>query len=668
MSMNRLIKQIKNNLGVNKNMILNEKTKLFKKAVVFSLLLFYAQSPLVFAQSATLKSGIDTNSIVNLNTYDRNTDTSTLKLNGAGKITNSKAKISISLRESDVQQVLRMFADKAGLNIVFHESTAKGKITLDLINTNLNDAFLSVMDTCNLSYYLEGNTITIAGKDEISKLNFGKQNMTVLPVKYVDAKDVANFLNKNVFSSKITGLSSDEPVTYNPRTNEIMVFGSKSDVEAVKSIIPKLDTKPMINSFKVNHTTPKEMATLICESVFDVEMDDEEDSSSDSSSSSSSSGVASSSEGTDMKVGGGTVACRSTESGGTSGSPSSSSGGGGAGGAEGKVTHEAFGKAAITVTYFPQLGKIGIYGGSATQVEVIKEFIADNDKKQLMAYIELSVVELNEKGSKDFNNYWNLSTPFMDVAFSKDGRVSANGVNIFSDMVKSGSQWFVPASRWVQEGAPDNLKWVLKSSPTGTNAVYGIDYAISNGNGRVLTNPKLMVTNGQTSTIDLSSDYVKTVTTQFSESTMGTPITNKTYEIGNDNGLKIEVVPFISLDGYVSLNIKPDYSTIKERVMGATSDGKTTETDLVATLLQRRNLELKNIRVKDGETIVIGGLISEEETQSVKKIPLLGDLPVVGVLFRQSSSSKSKQELVIMITPHIVYDDEQMAEVKKENL
>lgn len=645
-------------------MILNEKTKLFQKAVVFSLLLFYVQTPLVLAESATLKSGIDANSIVNLNTYDRRTDTSTLKLNGVGKITNSKAKISISLRESDVQQVLRMFADKAGLNIVFHESTAKGKITLDLVNTNLNDAFLSVMDTCNLSYYLEGNTITVASKDEISKLNFGKQNMTVLPVKYVDAKDVANFLNKNVFSSKITGLSSDEPVTYNPRTNEIVVFGSKSDVEVARNIIPKLDTKPMINSFKVNHTTPKEMATLICESVFDIEMDDEE-SSSEESSSSSGGDVATSSEGTDMKVGGGKVACRSTESGGEGGAPSSSSGGG----ADGKVAHEAFGKAAITITYFPQLGKVGVYGGSVTQVEVIKEFIADNDKKQLMAYIELSVVELNEKGSKDFNNYWNLSTPFMDVAFSKDGRVSANGVNIFSDVVKSGSQWFVsPGDRWVQEGPPDALKWVLKSSPTGTNAVYGVDYAISNGNGRVLTNPKLMVTNGQKSVIDLSSDYVKTVTTQFSESTMGTPITNKTYEIGNDNGLKIEVVPFISLDGYVSLNIKPDYSTIKERVMSAASDGVSNSEDLVATLLQRRNLELKNIRVKDGETIVIGGLISEEETQSVRKVPVLGDLPMVGVLFRQSSSTKTKQELVIMITPHIVYDDEQMTEVKKENL
>lgn len=82
------------------------------------------------------------------------------------------------------------------------------------------------------------------------------------------------------------------------------------------------------------------------------------------------------------------------------------------------------------------------------------------------------------------------------------------------------------------------------------------------------------------------------------------------------------------------------------------------EQDLAATLLQRRDLDLKGVRIKDGETLVIGGMIQENETKSVNKIPFLGDLPVIGMFFRSTGTSKSKEEMVIMLTPQIVIDTE----------
>ena len=80
--------------------------------------------------------------------------------------------------------------------------------------------------------------------------------------------------------------------------------------------------------------------------------------------------------------------------------------------------------------------------------------------------------------------------------------------------------------------------------------------------------------------------------------------------------------------------------------------------DLAATLLQRSDLNLKGIRIKDGETMVIGGMIQEGETKTVSKIPFLGDLPVIGMFFRSTETAKSKEEMVIMITPQIVVDTE----------
>ncbi len=166
-----------------------------------------------------------------------------------------------------------------------------------------------------------------------------------------------------------------------------------------------------------------------------------------------------------------------------------------------------------------------------------------------------------------------------------------------------------------------------------------------------------LVTSGQSSTIDLTADYISKVTTQYLDngSSTGSQV-QKEYEIKDDNGIKVSITPFISPDGYVTLDIKPQYSTIATQV---TTPGEVEgERDIVATLLQRRNLDLKGIRIKDGETLVIGGMIQETETKSVKKIPFLGDLPVVGMFFRSTGTTKRKDEMVMMITPQIIIDTE----------
>ena len=211
------------------------------------------------------------------------------------------------------------------------------------------------------------------------------------------------------------------------------------------------------------------------------------------------------------------------------------------------------------------------------------------------------------------------------------------------------------------DGTPAGAKY------SGSSVLsYQLKYLVNNQKGRVLTNPKIMVTNGQKSIIDLTSDYVKTTSTEMNtNSATDTPIVTRTYELGNDEGLKIEMIPFISQDGYVSLNMVPEFSTIKSQMKTKDEYG---EEVISATMLQRRNLKLNNLRIKDGETLVIAGLIKESEKQNVTKVPVLGDLPLVGVFFRSTSNAKSKEELVIMITPHIVYSEDQAKEIKAMDL
>ena len=72
-------------------------------------------------------------------------------------------------------------------------------------------------------------------------------------------------------------------------------------------------------------------------------------------------------------------------------------------------------------------------------------------------------------------------------------------------------------------------------------------------------------------------------------------------------------------------------------------------------------LELKGIRIKDGETLVIGGMIQERETKNVTKIPFLGDIPVLGMFFRTTTTGKERQEMVMLLTPQIIIDTEDAA-------
>ena len=129
-----------------------------------------------------------------------------------------------------------MFADKAGLNIIFHDSVEDKTITLDLVGVTLNDALRMVMQATDLSYFVDGDTLIIMAGDKAKELNISKQNMMVLPVKYTDATEVASFLNKNIFSINKPGLSNTEIVAVNPAKNELLNFGTKSDYDMAKML------------------------------------------------------------------------------------------------------------------------------------------------------------------------------------------------------------------------------------------------------------------------------------------------------------------------------------------------------------------------------------------------------------------------------------------------
>ena len=584
--------------------------------------------PVVFAQDTYrpyIRSDEGSNSVVDIES-------------SGSKIGNANDTVNLSLREADVQQVLRMFADQAGMNIIF-VSDVSGTVTMDLIDVSLEKAFNLVIKTNKLSYDIQDNTLLI-GRDGEELPVTVKKAMNFIPVKYVNASSLANFLNSSFFSGRNggPGVSKKPVVTVNPANNELIVMGTQNDVDLVQKIVSQFDKKPPITTFKVNHVTPAEMADLICSTLLPATMNQDGGSTGGAASISGvptgfASASMSSGGGQGLSVGGGTMVCSIDQSASADGM-------------------ESLPFKNLTVTYFPTLGTIQIIGGSDSQLAMISDYISENDKKSPQAYLEVQMIALSESGSKTFDNTWQ----FLSKGFSFNASPGAVGTPSIHPIFFAGHGFEIEDPKSYQgdmkygvSGA--NTKW--GSSP---QLVYAVNYLIENNKGRVLANPKILLTSGQKSTIDLTSDYVAKVTSQYLDGTgSGSSQVQKDYDIKNDNGIKVSITPFISPDGYVTLDISPEYSSIASQIW---EKQETEYPDLVATLLQRRNLDLKGVRIKDGETLVIGGMINESESKSVKKIPFLGDIPVLGMFFRSTGTSRSREEMVIMLTPQIILDSD----------
>ena len=155
---------------------------------------------------------------------------------------------------------------------------------------------------------------------------------------------------------------------------------------------------------------------------------------------------------------------------------------------------------------------------------------------------------------------------------------------------------------------------------------------------RILSAPRITTLDGNKATI-LVGDKIPifTVTTQA-----GVTTTTTTFE---NVGVKLEVTPRVNTGNLITVNLKPEVSRVLEIVSGPGG--------AQAPRVGTRSVDTTLV-VTDGQTIVMGGLISQEERKTTIKIPLLGDIPIIGELFRFTSTSTGESEVIFLITPQIV--------------
>lgn len=218
-----------------------------------------------------------------------------------------------------------------------------------------------------------------------------------------------------------------------------------------------------------------------------------------------------------------------------------------------------------------------------------------------------------------------------------------------NDDLRYGLQWFFNSG---------NSSFTFSSLATGevASAFPGFSYVFSSTDTRVVLNalaevtdlqvissPQLMVLDNQSARLQVGDQVPIATQSAVSVSDPEAPIVNA-IEF-RDTGVILEVTPRVNAGGLVSLDVRQEVSTVIE----------TTTSDLNSPTIQQRTIE-STVAVQSGETIALGGLIQDQDQEATSGLPLLSEIPILGHLFKTTSNSKRRTELLVLITPRAVRD------------
>lgn len=262
--------------------------------------------------------------------------------------------------------------------------------------------------------------------------------------------------------------------------------------------------------------------------------------------------------------------------------------------------------------------------GSPGAIDQVKELLAEIDRPLDQVMIDVKVVDITENGRKQLGITWGASgAPGSILTTFQEGVTNQQIVR--SPIGPALNAAVTTAPSFTSIGLTEFAR-----SPIVLEA--SIQFLVSQGEAKVLAAPRVATRSGRDALIHIGDKF---------------PIVYFDPRAGQfqvqyvDIGIKLDVKPEIKSDGFVLVDLRPEVSTLVELV----------NNQYPRTAVRTVNTSM---RVKDGDTIIIGGLIQEQDLQSVTKVPLLGDLPLLGTLFRQTSVTKTRNEVVMMLTPSVM--------------
>lgn len=287
-----------------------------------------------------------------------------------------------------------------------------------------------------------------------------------------------------------------------------------------------------------------------------------------------------------------------------------------------------------------------IFVGAPSEVEQITKILNEIDIPYQQVSLEAQVIAANKNDLKDLGLDWTFSSAPTYPTYEREKvtekvtdptRVNNNGDPITYETEYNGWKVTRPTMSSGSVGGIISFGQSPDGHPYEFYYQAKVSALVTDGKANVLAKPKVTAINGKEAHI-LIGDSVPLKKTTTSNNITETSIEYK------DVGILLKYTPRINADGYITAKVRTEVSTPTMVALDSTTN---------AYQITKREAETE-VRMKDGETMVIGGLIGSQETKSFNKVPFFADLPIIGALFKSVHNSKSDTEVVIFLTAHIV--------------
>ena len=269
------------------------------------------------------------------------------------------------------------------------------------------------------------------------------------------------------------------------------------------------------------------------------------------------------------------------------------------------------------------------------QADAVRAFLLRMDRAPRQVSLEAKVTAVQKDAAKDLGVSWDWSklpqSPEHDVSYDVVRHTVKNEDGSFSEVAD-----YIPVDEVTRSWDGGNVPGVIRFGKGPEGYPYEFYYAarlhalISDGKASVLARPNITTIQGNEAVINIGSEVpVPTIST--TDSTTTTSIQYR------EAGIILKCTPRVNEDGVITVKVHTEVSS------------PLYVEDMKAYRFQKRSADTI-VRLKDGETMVIGGLIGSDEARQMSKIPLLGDIPILGNLFKHIKKSKSDSEVMIFLT------------------
>lgn len=506
--------------------------------------------------------------------------------------------VTLDFVAADINDVLKALALQTNSNIV-SATDVKGNITVSLSHVTLEEALNVISKLSGYQYAKVGSTYVVGTPASVATLTSGTgdANQTaVIPFQYSSPDSITSIVKQLVPNAKVT------PGKAATGTGGVFVVtGTQADIDQVRQVVSQAEaalSKNVTDSqtvvYRIKYAAPDDLQNVLTRLVPNVIV------------------TPGPTQGFNLQ------APSTADAGGITSTTTSINGATGVGSVT-SVTGNLPTKATTTSL---------LLTGSVTDIAKAQDVLAQVDVRPVQLNYDAKVTEVNLNDAKQFGLNYDFSGAKTRIGEqTSGGGDNINGTPALGDNGFSGAKNLFSFNN-------------LARTALGNIVTVSLDAAIQKGDVKLLSDPNISALDGQPAATFIGDNitYVSSITT----SATGQNITTATASAG----IKLFVTGKVNNDGYITLNIHPEVSTVTFRTgIGGAQLPDISTREATTT-----------VRVHDGDVVAIGGLISQQDVKNIQKVPILGDLPFFGNLFRDVNTTHNRDEIVIFLKVSIQKD------------